>query len=98
MSKLYANSEEKYLKKVILYAKDTSDGFVYADSGLTQNVGHDELLDLCLKGLVTVLYKSVYHTPVYFKDVSGTVTLTIATKISATDSAILELKSKEPTA
>ena len=95
-TEVYNDAGEKYLNKVVLYAKDTSDGFIYADATCTANVSHDDLLNLCMKGLVVVLYKSVYHNPVYFKDATGTVTVTIATKISASDSAVLELKSKEP--
>lgn len=94
----YQDANEKYVSSVILYAKDTSDGYIYADASQTVNVDRETLLNLCIKGLVLVLYKGVYHTPVYFKDSAGTVTVTIATTIDASTSAILELKSKEPTA
>lgn len=96
LNKLFQDADEKYLSSVVLYAKDTSDGFVYADAGNTVNVDRETLLNLCMKGLVVVLYKGVYHRPVYFKDSAGTVTVTIATTIGASNSAILELKSKEP--
>lgn len=98
LNTIYHDANEKYLSSVILYAKDSSDGYVYADSGYTVNVDRETLLNLCMKNLVLVLHKGVYHRPVYFKDSAGTVTVTIATKIAASASEILELKSKEPVA
>lgn len=95
MNRNFIDANEKYVASVVLYAKDTSDGYVYADAGNTKTVDRETLLNLCMKDLVLVLYKGVYHKPVYFKDSAGTVTLTIATKIGASDSAVLELKSKE---
>lgn len=91
----YINADDKNVASVTLYAKDTSDGFIYADAKTTQTVDRATLLDLCMKGLVLVLYKGAYHHPVFFKDSGGTVTVTIATAIGASDSAKLELKSKE---
>lgn len=98
LNTIHQDANEKYLSTVVLYAKDTSDGFMYADSACTVNVDRETLLNLCVKNLAVVLYKGVYHRPVYFKDSAGTVTVTIATKIAASDSAILELKSKETVA
>ena len=95
MGIIYAGSEDKFVHSNVLYAKDTSDGFVYSDSEYTKTINRETLLDLCMKGLVVVLYKGTYHYPVYFKDSSGTVTITIATTISASASATLDLKSKE---
>lgn len=98
MNKIFSDSEEKYLNKVVLYAKDSSDGFLYTDAEFKTTIGRVDLLNLCMKGLVVVLHKKVYHNPVYFKDDASVVTVTIATKIGASDSAILELKSKETAA
>lgn len=98
LNTVYQDANEKYVSTVILYVKDTSDGYVYADAGFTATVDHDTLLNLCKKNLVVVLYKGAYHRPVYFKDSAGTVTMTIATAISASASASLDLKSKEPAA
>lgn len=95
LNKQYIDADEKYVSSVILYAKDTSDGYAYADSAFSQTVDRETLLNLCMKGLVIVLYKGVYHHPVFFKDSAGTVTVTIATAISASASASLDLKSKE---
>lgn len=96
LNTVYQDANEKYVSGVVLYAKDSSDGYVYADAEHTTNVDHDTLLNLCMKNLVVVLHKGAYHRPVYFKDSAGTVTVTIATAISAGASAALDLKSKEP--
>lgn len=98
MDRKFIGAEDLHVATVVLYAKDTSDGFIYADAKNTQTVDRATLLDLCLKGLVLVLYKGAYHRPVFFKDSAGTVTVTIATAIGASDSAKLELKSKEAAA
>lgn len=95
MDKKFANSEEKYLKKVVLYAKDSSDGYLYTDSTTTMNINRVDLLNLCMKGLAIISYKGAFHAPVIFKDSGGTVTVTIATTLGASNTAILELKSKE---
>lgn len=98
MDRKFIGAEDLHVATVVLYAKDSSDGFIYADAKHTQTVDRATLLDLCLKGLALVLYKGAYHHPVFFKDSAGTVTVTIATAIGASDSAKLELKSKEPAA
>lgn len=98
MDRKFIGAEDLHVATVVLYAKDTSDGFIYADVKNTQTVDRATLLDLCLKGLVLVLYKGAYHRPVFFKDSGGTVTVTIATAIGASDSAKLELKTKEASA
>lgn len=98
MNRIFIDAKDLHVESVVLYAKDTSDGFIYADAKNTQTVDRATLLDLCLKGMVLVLYKGAYHRPVFFKDSAGTVTVTIATAIGASDSAKLELKSKEPAA
>lgn len=95
MKKIFADAEEKYLIKVVLYAKDTSDGYLYTDEKQTQNINRADLLNLCTKGLVLVSYKGAYYNPVYFKDNTTDVTVTIATTVNASTSASLDLKSKE---
>ena len=94
-NEIYHDANEKYLNKVVLYAKDTSDGFLYIDSDKTVNVDRETLLNLCNKGLVLVSYKSELFAPVSFKDNTTDVTVTIAT-VSASAFAVLTLKSKEP--
>lgn len=93
---IYHDANDKYLNKVVLYAKDTSDGFLYVDSAKTVNVNRADLLYLCMNGLVLVSYKGAYYAPLFFKDNTTDVAVTIATAISAGASAALELKSKEP--
>ena len=94
-TEVYPDASEKYLSKVVLYAKDTSDGFLYVDSEKTVAVTRADLLNLCMNGLVLVSYKGTYYAPIFFKDNTTDVAVTIATAISAGASAALELKSKE---
>lgn len=93
----FAYSEEKYLKTVTLYAKDSGDTYLYTDSAKTVAINRADLLNLCMKGLVVVLYKNNYYHPVSFVDNSTDVTVTIAT-VSSSAFAAVTLKSKEPTA
>ena len=82
MDTLYANSDEKFVKSVVLYAKS-------ADKHLCVNLACDEadridavtLMNLLLKGDVVVVYDdSNYYTPISFKvDVGGVIKVVIAT-------------------
>lgn len=92
MNKVFSNSEEKWVKTVILYAH--SDNYLYTDEAHTEKIDKDTLLDLCLKG-VTVMYEEGYYTPVSFKEESGHLTVTIATAIDASSSASVKLYSSE---
>ena len=94
-NEIYHDANEKYLNKVVLYAKDTSDGILYVDSAKTVAVTREVLLNLCNKGLVLVSYKSELFAPVSFKDNTTDVTITIAT-VSSSAFAVLTLKSQEP--
>ena len=98
MKKIFNDAADKYVNKVVLYVKDTSDGFLYVDEGKTETVCRADLLNLCMKGLVLVSYKGAFYEPLFFKDNTTDVAVTIATAISASASAALELKSKEPVA
>ena len=97
MNELFIDANEKYLATVTLYAKDTSDGYLYVDEAKTTAINRETLLNLCKKGLVLISYKGSFYHPVYFKDSGTEVVVTIATAISASASAALELKSKETT-
>lgn len=98
MNRLFVDAEEKYLSKVVLYAKATSDGFLYTDAAATQNINRSDLLNLCMKGLVLVSYNGSFYAPIYFKDNTTDVSVTIATNVASSGSASLTLKSKEATA
>lgn len=51
MTKIFAKSEEKYVKSVILYAN--ADKYLFYDSAATTNkVSKDELADLFKKGII----------------------------------------------
>lgn len=98
MTKYFVDAEEKYLAKVVLYAKASSDGYLYKDAAATQTINRAELLNLCMKGLVLVSQSGTIYAPVFFKDNTTDVTVTIATAIGASSSTSLALKSKEDTA
>lgn len=95
---VYADSEEKYAKSVILYGQ-TSDDYVYIDAAYTTKIAAADLLAMCLKGAV-VLYGGAYYTPISFKEDEGVVSLVIATSISASTSTantVVTLNSEEYT-
>lgn len=75
----YANAEEKFVKSVVLYAH--SDNILYRDEAHTVAVNHDELLNLCMKGLLIVKKDDAYYTPVHFKENAGEIDVLIATDL-----------------
>lgn len=92
LNNIYSDSEEKYVKTVILYGH--TDNYVYADAEHTQKIDKDTLLILCLKG-VTINYQNAYYTPVFFKENSGHLEITIATAIASSASTAVVLNSEE---
>lgn len=96
LTKIYGDACDKYVANVVLYAKTTSDGYLYTDSAATTTVDRATLLDLCMKGLVLVSHDGSFYKPLFFKDSGTEVSLTVATAISASASAAMTLKSKEP--
>lgn len=94
MTIFYADAEEKYVQKVVLHGH--SDTYLYYDEDHTESIAHDDLLNLCMKGLAIIEYGDSYYTPVYFKDNTTDVSVTIATTIDTSSSASVTLKSKEP--
>ena len=92
MDKIFTNSEEKWVKTVVLHGH--SDNYLYLDEGHTTKIDKDTLKDLCLKG-ITVELSGTYYTPVFFKEESGYVAVMIATAISASASAATVLYSEE---
>lgn len=91
----FIDANEKYVASVMLYAKDSGDTYLYIDSGKTTTIGHDDLLNLCEKGLVLVNFSGSVYSPILYKDASSTVTITIAT-VSASAFAVKTFTSKEP--
>lgn len=81
METIYANSDEKFVKSVVLFAKS-------ADKYLCVNPACDTadridavtLMNLLLKGDVVVVYDDNNYTPISFKvDVGGVINVVIAT-------------------
>lgn len=92
---LYGDLKDKYVTKVVLYGH--TDTYLYYDEKHTagNTVNHDELLDLCMKGLVLVVTTDGFFNPFKFKDDKTTVTVSVATAVDAASSAASEYKSKE---
>lgn len=95
---IYADAEEKFVKSIILYGK-TSDAYVYAKSGMTEDdkIDKDSLMEILKKGAI-VYYEGAFYTPAFFKENSGHVELTFATALSAEGTTAVVLNSKEYTA
>lgn len=94
MNKIYADSEEKWVKTVVLYGH--TDKYLYEDADHTTKVDKDTAMNLCLKG-VKIMYSDAYYMPVFFKEESGYVAVTIATTIASSTSASVVLYSEEYT-
>lgn len=92
MKHVYADAEEKYVMNTILYGH--SDTYLYADEAHTQKVDAATLLNVCQKGIL-VHYKGAYYIPVFFKENSGHLEVTIATAISSGASTSVVLYSSE---
>ena len=95
---LYSDAEEKFVKAVVLYGK-SGDSYIYAKSGASESdkIDKDTLLELLKKG-VLVSYEGAFYTPVFFKENSGHVEVTIATVLSASGTTAAVFNSKEYTA
>lgn len=79
MDKIFADSEEKFVKAVVLYGKP-SDKYLYTDEACTQKLAKDDLFNLAIKGVV-VKYDGLYYTPQIFgyDKTKPCVTVTIGT-------------------
>ena len=101
MDVVYADSEEKYVKAIVLYGK-ASDNYLYLDAASATSatednrIDKDTLLEICKKGLI-VSYGDTFYAPISFKsDTSaGATSVTFATTINASSSASVTLYSKE---
>lgn len=92
---IYGDLKDKYVAKVVLYGH--SDTYLYFDEKHTSGntINHDELLDLCKKGLVLVATSDGFFNPFKFKDNTTDVTVSVATAVSASASSASDYKSKE---
>lgn len=95
MNRIYANSEEKYVKTVVLYGKN-GNNYLHTDDSYaeTSRIDKDTLMDLCMKG-VKILYNKIYYTPLYFKDETTKTSVTFATNVASSASTSVTLYSKE---
>lgn len=92
MKHVYADAEEKYVMNTVLYGH--TDTYLYEDEAHTQKISAEEAMNACLKGAI-INYKDAYYLPVFFKDNSGHVEVTIATAISSSASTAVVLYSEE---
>ena len=51
MDKIYADSENKYVKNTVLYVRDI-DEYAYLDEAFTEKVDRDTLFNLCVNGVL----------------------------------------------
>lgn len=91
---IYGDLKDKYVAKVVLYGH--SDNVLYYDKEHTTAITHDELMDLCKKGLVLVTDGTAFYYPVIFKDATTKVTVTVATSIGTGSSTSKDYESKDP--
>lgn len=73
LKKIYANAEEKFVPSVVLYGKSNK---LYTDEKTTEEIDHDEALNLCMKNLAIVFLTDTYYTVSSFADSDGTLTIT----------------------
>ena len=89
---IYADAEQKYVMNTLLYGH--TDNYVYMDEAHTQKVDMDTLHELLSKGSI-IHYESAYYTPVFWKENTGHLEVTIATAIATGASTAVVLKSSE---
>lgn len=97
MDKIFARSEEKFVKNVVLYGKP-DDKYLYTDEAFTKKLTKDELFDLAIKGVV-VKYDGLCYTPLIFgyDKTKPCVTITIGT-LNQGEMTYVVLNSEEYTA
>lgn len=67
---IYGNSEEKYLKTVVLYPND--DHIVFADPECTKRIDPDVLFDLLKKDQVLISSPDGHMKPIlFYRDTNG---------------------------
>ncbi len=90
-TKTYSTSEEKFLRSVTLYAH--TDNKLYYDKAHTQKVNKADLMNICAKGLLTVMKDNTFCAPVAFKENSGEVEVTVITAVTGGTVTAITVKS-----
>lgn len=87
MNTIYADANEKYVESVVLYGH--TDKYLYEDEAHKTKVDKDVVLNLCQKGLLTVVYNGFTCNPVCFKENAGHAEVTVATGTTTLTGAVL---------
>lgn len=66
MNKLFANAEEKFLKRIEVFAKGDNQNLTFDKAG-KENIPFEGLLELLAKDLIVVNVSDTYQVPVGFK-------------------------------
>lgn len=74
--RLYANSEEKFEKAVVLYA-DSDDGHLFLESSHTTKVSKDFVMNAFKKGTLLIFNTDTFYKPVCCKESSGAALVTV---------------------
>lgn len=75
MIKLFAKSEEKFAKSVVLYAD--SDNYLCSDEDATEKVSKDVVENLFKKGMLKVVTEDAVYAPTTFVDATTYVTVSL---------------------
>lgn len=67
MTKIFVDAEEKFLSKVVVYAKADDEEVCY-DTKKTNPVPKAELMNLLMKGIVLIKHEDAFYVPANFSD------------------------------
>lgn len=83
MTKIYADSEEKFVKAVVLYGK-TSNDYLHMTPECTEEdkLDKDTLMTLVHKGVI-IKYDDAFYAPVAYKENAGALEVDILKAASA---------------
>lgn len=76
MDKIYMDAKDQNVAANVVYYNGT-DLKVFADSKCKNQIAANELLDLCLKGVIVRVSEDSYAVPTEFKKESGVVKLNV---------------------
>lgn len=76
MDKIYMDAKDQNVAANVVYYNGT-DLKVFADSKCKNQIAANELLDLCLKGVIVRVGEDSYAVPTEFKKESGVVKLNV---------------------